>query len=76
MGVHRLPKIKNYWENSFLFGNNSPKIISKSIFKFLCSALYLPVSDDDLEYNGLNNNTVNDKEKNNSDENTSYKNLC
>ena len=48
MGVHILPKIKNYWENSFLSGNNLPKIITKNKFKFLCSALHLPVSDDDL----------------------------
>ena len=41
MGVHRLSKIKNYLENSFLFRNNLPKMISKNKYKLLCSALHL-----------------------------------
>ena len=47
MGALKLPNIKNYLENSFIFGNNLTKIISKNIFKFLCSVLHLPVSDGD-----------------------------
>ena len=52
----------------FFLRNNLPKIISNNKFKFLCSAFHLPVSDDDLEYNALNNNTANDNEENDSDE--------
>ena len=68
MKIYKRNEKDNNWENSFLFGNNLPKIISKNKFKFLCSVLHLPVSDDDLEYNALNNNMVNDNEENNSDE--------
>ena len=30
MGIHKLPQIDNYWNNSIIFSNNIPSVIIKN----------------------------------------------
>ena len=43
MGIHYLPQLINYWDNSSLNRNELPNYISKNQFKLLSCALHLPV---------------------------------
>ena len=43
MGIHYLPQLINYRENSSLYRNELPNYISKNQFKLLSCALHLPV---------------------------------
>ena len=56
MGIHKLPQIKLYWSDNFIFKNQLPNIISKAKFKFLYCALPLPINDKDLGDNEKNEN--------------------
>ena len=46
MGLHSISNYENYWKTYFINQNNLPKIITKNQFKFICFALYLPISND------------------------------
>ena len=45
MGIIKLPRISNYWENNSFYQNILPNYISKNKFYFLSFALYLPVEE-------------------------------
>ena len=45
MGIHYLPQLVNYWENSSIYRNELPNYISKNQFKFLSWTFHLPVGD-------------------------------
>ena len=58
MGIIKLPRISNYWENNSFYQNILPNYISKNKFYFLSFALHLPI--EELENNDENEDNYND----------------
>ena len=73
MGIIKLPRISNYWENNSFYQNILPNYISKNKFYFLSFALHLPIEEfennDDNNKDGVNvdkdDNNENFEENNN-----------
>ena len=78
MWIHKLPQIDNYYNNSFIFSNNIPSIISKNYFKLISFGLRINIKDTDLLSNEFlsedkEDKEINsDKELNDEKENTTY----
>ena len=45
MGIHKLPSVESYWSKQNTFKNRVSDLMSVNFYKFLTSALYLPITD-------------------------------
>ena len=61
MGIVKLPRISNYWENNSFYKNILPNYISKKKFYFLSFALYLPIEEFENNFDN-NDNSIYDED--------------